>query len=49
MHWSLNHLRGFSLGVTDGTLGKVDDVYFHDDSWVASHLIADTGRYGCDQ
>lgn len=45
MHWSLNHLRGFSLGATDGALGKVEDVYFHDDTWLARYLVADTRRW----
>ena len=31
---SVMSLEGFSIGATDGTVGKVKDFYFDDEAWV---------------
>jgi uncharacterized protein YrrD len=38
-------LEGYAIGATDGEIGKIDDVYFDDQSWTVRHLIADTGGW----
>lgn len=31
---SVKSLEGFSIGATDGTIGKIEDFYFDDEAWV---------------
>ena len=33
------------MGATDGTIGKVDDVYFDDEHWAVRYLVVDTGHW----
>jgi hypothetical protein len=33
---SVKSLEGFSIGATDGIIGKVDDFYFDDEAWVVT-------------
>ena len=42
MLWSLDHLRGYKLDATDGSLGSVEDAFFDDRSWMVRWLAADT-------
>jgi uncharacterized protein YrrD len=42
---SCKQLRGHRLGATDGEIGKVDDLYFDDQSWTVRYLVADTGYW----
>ncbi len=37
------NLQGFAIHATDGDLGKVDEVYFDDDSWTIRYLVVQTG------
>jgi sporulation protein YlmC with PRC-barrel domain len=45
----VSKLRGLRLAATDGTLGKVDDVYFDDASWSVRYLVVDTGSWLSDR
>jgi sporulation protein YlmC with PRC-barrel domain len=38
-------LRGFTVGATDGDIGKVEEVYFDDQSFTVRHLVVDTGGW----
>jgi uncharacterized protein YrrD len=38
-------LRGFTIGATDGDIGKVEEVYFDDESFTVRHLVVDTGGW----
>jgi hypothetical protein len=40
---SMKDLEGFSLGATDGVIGRVRDFYFDDEAWVIRYLIVETG------
>jgi uncharacterized protein YrrD len=42
---SMKEVRGFGIGGTDGSLGKVDDVYFDDERWTLRYLVADVGQW----
>lgn len=42
---SLNDLESYTIGATDGQVGKVTDVYFEDLSWTVRYLIVDTGTW----
>jgi len=45
MLWSFEHLRGYTLRATDGTLGDVHDVLFDDREWTVRYLVVDTGAW----
>ncbi len=38
-------LDGFTIGASDGDMGRVVDLYFDDQSWTVRHLVVDTGRW----
>lgn len=38
-------LRGYAIRATDGLIGRVDDIYFDDQSWVVRYLVVDTGDW----
>jgi hypothetical protein len=38
-------LTGFTIGATDGDIGKVDEFYFDDESFTVRHLVVDTGGW----
>jgi hypothetical protein len=40
---SMKDLEGYSLGATDGIIGRVRDFYFDDEAWVIRYLIVETG------
>ena len=42
---SVKDLEKCSIGGTDGLLGKVQDFYFDDESWVIRYLVVDTGAW----
>ena len=43
----LSDLEGFTIGATDGAIGRVRDFYFDDESWVIRYLIVETDeRHG---
>ena len=42
---SVNALRGFTIGATDGDVGRVEAFYFDDTSFTIRHLVVDTGGW----
>jgi hypothetical protein len=38
-------LKGLAIQATDGTIGKVEDLYFDDENWAIRYLIVDTGNW----
>ena len=45
MQRSLNSLVGFTIGATDGEIGKVDEFYFDDTTWTIRYIIIKTGGW----
>ena len=41
----LKPLHESTVVATDGDIGKVHDVYFHDDTWIIRYLVVDTGHW----
>ena len=41
----LDSLIGFTIGGTDGEIGKVKEFYFDDESWTIRYLIVETGSW----
>lgn len=42
-------LIGFTMGATDGEIGKVKDLYFDDITWTIRYLVVDTGTWLADR
>jgi len=42
---SVKSLHGSTLEATDGSIGRVDDVYFDDASWKVRYILANTGAW----
>ena len=45
MKRSINSLIGFTMGATDGEIGKVKEFYFDDETWTIRYLIVETGSW----
>src|SRR5678810_635723 len=45
MKRSIKNLIGFTLGATNGEIGKVKELYFDDETWTIRYLIVDTGFF----
>ncbi len=45
MQRNISSLIGYSLGATDGEIGKVDEFYFDDKNWSIRYLIVETGSW----
>jgi sporulation protein YlmC with PRC-barrel domain len=45
MQRNIKSLIGFSLEAPDGDIGKVEDFYFEDTTWVIRYLIVKTGNW----
>jgi uncharacterized protein YrrD len=45
MKHRLDSLNGFTIGGTDGEIGKVKDFYFDDKSWTIRYIIVETGSW----
>jgi hypothetical protein len=43
---SMKDMEGYSIGATDGIIGKVRDFYFDDDAWVIRYLVVKTDDDG---
>jgi hypothetical protein len=41
----MSELQGFTIGATDGDIGRVDAFYFDDTSFTVRHLVVDTGSW----
>lgn len=42
---SIKSLMSFSMGATDGEIGKVKDIYFDDEKWTVRNLIVETSNW----
>jgi hypothetical protein len=42
---SVKALEGFSIGATDGGIGKVKDFYFDDEAWVIRYAVVNTNAW----
>ncbi len=42
---SMSDLQGFTIGATDGDIGRVEAFYFDDTSFTVRHLVVDTGGW----
>jgi hypothetical protein len=42
---SLDTLRSYRLRATDGSVGKIADLYFDDHAWIVRYVIVDTGGW----
>ncbi len=42
---SVKSLVGYTIGATDGEIGKVKEFYFDDKTWTIRYLIAETGNW----
>jgi hypothetical protein len=42
---SMDELKNYAIGATDGVIGQVKDLYFDDESWVIRYLVVETGRW----
>ncbi|MEO6869201.1 MAG: PRC-barrel domain-containing protein [Ginsengibacter sp.] len=45
MKRSINSLIGYSIGATDGEIGKVKEFYFDDLTWTVRYLVVETGNW----
>ncbi len=45
MQRNIKSLIGYSIGATDGEIGKVEEFYFDDKSWVIRYLVVKTGSW----
>jgi len=45
MKRNVKSLTGFTMGATDGEVGKVTDFYFDDETWTIRYLIVKTGGW----
>ncbi len=45
MQHNVKSLTGFSIGATDGEIGKVEEIYFDDTSWTVRYLVVKTGGW----
>jgi sporulation protein YlmC with PRC-barrel domain len=42
---SIRELQGYGIEATDGPIGRVHEMLFHDDRWVIRYLVVDTGKW----
>ncbi len=42
---SVRALSGYTIGATDGEIGRVRDLYFGDRRWAVRYLVVDTGHW----
>jgi hypothetical protein len=41
----MKDMEGYSIGATDGIIGRVKDYYFDDEAWVIRYLVVATGAW----
>ena len=41
---SMDELKNYAIGATDGVIGQVKDLYFDDESWVIRYLVVGNGE-----
>ncbi len=49
MATSIRHVQGCAIHGTDGDIGKLDEVYFEDNSWTIRYLVVQTGSWLLDR
>jgi uncharacterized protein YrrD len=42
---SMQELKSYTIGATDGEIGRVADFFFDDESWVIRYLVVETGLW----
>jgi hypothetical protein len=42
---SVKELRGYTIHAQNGDIGRVEDFYFHDDTWAVRYLVVATERW----
>src|SRR5918992_3079264 len=42
---SIRELQGYGIEATDGPIGSIHEMLFHDDRWVIRYLVVDTGKW----
>ena len=42
---SMQDLKGYAIGATDGPIGHVTDFYFDDERWVIRYLVVESGTW----
>ena len=42
---SMNDLKGYTIGATDGEIGHVTDFFFDDQRWTVRFLVVETGSW----
>jgi len=45
MLWTLETLRRHGLRATDGSIGRIGDLYFDDYTWTVRYVVVDTGNW----
>lgn len=45
MKRNIKSLIGFSMGATNGEIGKVKEFYFDDLTWTVRYVIVETGNW----
>jgi len=45
MKRNVKSLIGYTMGATDGEIGKITEFYFDDESWTIRYLIVETGNW----
>lgn len=45
MKRNVKSLIGYSMGATDGEIGKITEFYFDDETWTIRYLIVETGNW----
>jgi uncharacterized protein YrrD len=45
MLYNVKSLVGFTIGATDGEIGKVEEFYFDDETWTIRYLVVKTGGW----
>lgn len=45
MKRTIKNMIGFTMGATDGEIGKVTDFYFDDKTWTIRYLVVETGNW----
>ena len=45
MKRTIKNLTGFTMGATDGEIGKITDFYFDDINWTVRYVVVETGNW----
>jgi hypothetical protein len=45
MKRNVKNLIGYTMGATDGEIGKVKEFYFDDHTWTIRYLVVETGNW----